>query len=81
VFEKPASIVLNGSVNVHIGMANTTIYAAAKAGLISLARTLSGELLPRGIRGNVASAGPIATPLLSNAGLAGEQLNAVKAQI
>ena len=81
MFEKPASIVLNGSVNVHIGMANTTIYAAAKAGLISLARTLSGELLPRGIRGNVASAGPIATPLLSNAGLAGEQLNAVKAQI
>ena len=27
------------------------------------------------------SAGPIATPLLSNAGLAGEQLNAVRAQI
>ena len=81
VFAKPASIVLNGSINAHIGMANTTIYAAVKAGLISLARTLSGELLPRGIRVNVVSAGPIATPLLSNAGLAGEQLNAVKAQI
>jgi NAD(P)-dependent dehydrogenase (short-subunit alcohol dehydrogenase family) len=81
VFARPASIVLSGSVNAHIGMANTSIYGASKAALISFARTLSGELLPRGIRVNMVSAGPIATPLLSNAGLAGEQLNAVKAQI
>src|SRR5215831_8566285 len=37
VFAKPASIVLNGSINAHIGMPNTSVYAAAKAGLISLA--------------------------------------------
>jgi len=81
VFANPASIVLNGSINAHIGMPNTSIYAAGKAGLISLARTLSGELLPRGIRVNVVSAGPIATPLLSNAGLSGDQLKAVATSI
>jgi len=81
VFSKPASIVLNGSINAHIGMANTTVYAATKAALISLARTLSGELLSRGIRVNVVSAGPIATPLLQNAGLHGDQLQSVKESI
>src|SRR5262245_6834701 len=42
----PASaIVLNGSINAHIGMANSSVYAASKAALISMARTLSAELL------------------------------------
>ena len=31
-----AAIVLNGSINAHIGMANTSAYAASKAALISL---------------------------------------------
>jgi NAD(P)-dependent dehydrogenase (short-subunit alcohol dehydrogenase family) len=74
VFANPASIVLNGSVNAHIGMPGTTIYGAAKAGLISLARTLSGELVSRGIRVNVVSAGPIATALYHKLGLSEEQL-------
>ena len=50
ILANPASIVLNGSINAHIGMPNTTVYAASKAGLVSLARTLSGELIGRGIR-------------------------------
>src|SRR5215467_12899984 len=57
VFANPASIVLNTSVNAHIGMAGTTVYAASKAALISLTRTLSGELLSRGIRVNAVSPG------------------------
>jgi len=81
VFAKTASIVLNGSINARIGMANSSIYSAAKAALISLARTLSGELLPRGVRVNVVSAGPIATPLLKNAGLSDEQLKSVNASL
>jgi NAD(P)-dependent dehydrogenase (short-subunit alcohol dehydrogenase family) len=81
VFAKPASIVLNGSVNAHIGMPNTSMYAACKAALISLARTLSGELISRGIRVNVVSAGPIATPLYGKFGLPEEQLKAVAASI
>jgi len=81
VFANPASIVLNGSINAHIGMPNTSIYGAGKAALISLARTLSGELVSRGIRVNVVSAGPISTALLSNAGFSGEQLKSVAASI
>jgi NAD(P)-dependent dehydrogenase (short-subunit alcohol dehydrogenase family) len=42
VFANPAAIVLTTSVNAHIGMANTTVYGASKAALLSLARTLSG---------------------------------------
>ena len=81
VFANPASIVLNGSINAHIGMANTTIYGAAKAALISLAKTLSRELLGQGVRVNVVSAGPIATPLLKNAGFSEEQLKHVSESI
>jgi len=81
VFAKPASIVLNGSINAHIGMPNTSVYAAGKAALISLTRTMSGERLSRGVRVNVVSAGPIATPLLKRAGLSDEQLKAVQHSI
>jgi len=81
VFADPASIVLNGSINAHIGMPNSSLYSAGKAGLISLARTLSGELLSRGIRVNVVSAGPIATPLYDKFGLPDEQQKAMAASI
>ena len=81
LFANPASIVLNGSVNAHIGMPNTTIYAASKAGLISLVRTLSGELIGRGIRVNAVSAGPISTPLYSKLGFSEAELKNVAASI
>jgi NAD(P)-dependent dehydrogenase (short-subunit alcohol dehydrogenase family) len=64
-----ASIVLNGSVNARIGMPNSSVYSGSKAALISMARTLSGELASRGIRVNVVSPGPIATPLYDKMGL------------
>lgn len=64
-----ASIVLNGSINAHIGMPSSSIYAASKAALISLAKTLSAEWLPRGIRVNVVSPGPVATPIYDKLGL------------
>jgi NAD(P)-dependent dehydrogenase (short-subunit alcohol dehydrogenase family) len=65
----PASIVLNTSINARIGMPNTTVYAATKAGLATLIRTLSAELISRGIRVNAVCPGPIATPLYSKLGL------------
>jgi NAD(P)-dependent dehydrogenase (short-subunit alcohol dehydrogenase family) len=77
IFANPASIVLNGSVNAHIGMPNTSVYAASKAALLSLARTLSGELIGRGVRVNAISPGPIATPLYSKLGLPQDKLKAV----
>lgn len=81
VFANPASIVLNTSVNAHIGMPNTSVYAATKAGLLSLARTLSGELISRGIRVNAVSPGPISTPLYGKLGLPEASLQAVAASI
>lgn len=81
LFASPASIVLNGSVNAHIGMPNTTVYAATKAALVSLARTLSGELISRGIRVNVISPGPISTPLYGKLGLSEADLKNVATSI
>jgi NAD(P)-dependent dehydrogenase (short-subunit alcohol dehydrogenase family) len=81
VFANPASIVLNGSVNAHIGMPGTAVYAATKAALISLARTLSGELISRGIRVNAVSPGPISTPLYGKLGFSEADLKAVSASI
>jgi NAD(P)-dependent dehydrogenase (short-subunit alcohol dehydrogenase family) len=84
-FANPASIVLMASVNAHIGMPNTSVYGATKAALASLARTLSGELVGRGIRVNAVSPGPIATPLYGKLGLPQEQLagvaEAIKGQV
>jgi NAD(P)-dependent dehydrogenase (short-subunit alcohol dehydrogenase family) len=75
------AIVLNGSINAHIGMPNSSVYAASKAALISLAKTLSSELLNRGVRVNVVSPGPIQTPLYGRLGIPAEQLSEVAASI
>jgi len=61
------SIILNTSINAHIGMAGTSVYSATKAALITLARSLSAELLPRRIRVNAISPGPVTTPILGKA--------------
>jgi NAD(P)-dependent dehydrogenase (short-subunit alcohol dehydrogenase family) len=81
IFANPASIVLNGSVNAHIGMPNTSVYGASKAGLLSLIRTLSGELISRGIRVNAVSPGPVSTALYSKLGLSDADLKTVSAAI
>lgn len=76
VFANPASIVLTTSVNAHLGMPNTSVYGASKAALLSFARTLSGELVGRGIRVNAISPGPVATPLYDKLGLPKPELQA-----
>ncbi|MEW9580040.1 SDR family oxidoreductase [Paraburkholderia sp. DGU8] len=81
LLNKGASIVLNGSINAHIGMPASSVYAASKAALISLAKTLSAELLPRGVRVNVVSPGPVHTPLYGKLGLDAATLEATAAQI
>ncbi len=73
-----ASIVLNTSIVAHIGMPNSSVYAASKAALITLVRTLSAELVGRGIRVNAVSPGPIATPILNRLGLPPEALEETK---
>jgi NAD(P)-dependent dehydrogenase (short-subunit alcohol dehydrogenase family) len=81
ILANPASIVLNTSINARIGMPNSSVYSATKAGLISLARTLSGELIGRGIRVNAVSPGPISTPLYGKLGLPEADLKAMAASI
>lgn len=76
-----AAIVINGSINAHIGMPNSSVYAASKAALISLAKTLSAELLPRGARVNVVSPGPISTPLYGKLGMDQATLEATASAI
>jgi NAD(P)-dependent dehydrogenase (short-subunit alcohol dehydrogenase family) len=81
ILANPTSIVLNGSVNAHVGMPNSSVYGASKAALVSFARTLSGELISRGIRINVISPGPISTPLYGKLGLPAADLKTVAASI
>jgi NAD(P)-dependent dehydrogenase (short-subunit alcohol dehydrogenase family) len=76
-----AAVVLNGSINAHIGMPSSSVYAASKAALISLAKTLSAELLGRGVRVNVVSPGPVETPIYRNLGIPAEQLPDIAANI
>lgn len=81
LFANPASIVINASVNASIGMPNTSVYGATKAAILSLVRTLSGELIARGIRVNAVSPGPISTPLYGKLGLSDADLKTVSASI
>lgn len=77
----PSSVILCGSVSARIGLAQSSAYAASKAGLLSLARTLSGELLGRGIRVNGLSPGPTETAALGKLGLPPQEEEALRAQI
>lgn len=58
------SIVFTASVQGHITLPGCAPYAAAKAGLMAVARALSVELGDRGIRVNTVSPGTIDTPML-----------------
>lgn len=75
-----ASIVLNTSVAAAKGFATTSAYAAAKAAVRQLARSLGAELLARGIRVNAVSPGPIETPIYEKLGL-GAHLDDFKQQM
>ncbi len=58
------AVVLTTSVANVKGLPGQATYGAAKAALRSLARTLAVELLPREIRVNAVTPGPIDTPIL-----------------
>jgi NAD(P)-dependent dehydrogenase (short-subunit alcohol dehydrogenase family) len=64
-----ASVILNTSVVAHVGFPNSSVYSASKAALLSLVRTLSADLIGRGIRVNAVSPGPVETPIFGKMGL------------
>jgi len=69
VFANSASVVLNTSINAHVGSARSSVYAATKAAFLNMSKTLSSELLGRGIRVNAVSPGPVETPLYDKLGI------------
>jgi NAD(P)-dependent dehydrogenase (short-subunit alcohol dehydrogenase family) len=64
LINRGGSVVLTTSIANVKGMPGNVAYGAAKAALRSFARTLASELLPREIRVNAVTPGPIDTPIL-----------------
>lgn len=81
LFSKGAAVVLNASINAHLGMPGSTVYGASKAAVVNLAKTLSADLLSRGVRVNVVSPGPISTPILDRMGLPEEATRQIRDNI
>ncbi|MFF2805773.1 SDR family oxidoreductase [Streptomyces sp. NPDC058000] len=75
-----AGVVLTTSIANAVGLLETSVYAAGKAALRSMARSFSRELLPRGIRVNAVSPGPIDTGVLEKA-MTVEAAEELKAQM
>jgi NAD(P)-dependent dehydrogenase (short-subunit alcohol dehydrogenase family) len=78
LMSKGSAIVLNASINAHLGMSGTTVYGATKAAVINMAQTFSRELLERDIRVNVISPGPITSTLLGRDGMSQEKVQEIK---
>jgi NAD(P)-dependent dehydrogenase (short-subunit alcohol dehydrogenase family) len=75
ILRKPASVIITASTVAELGAANMSVYAATKAAVRSLARSLSAELAPQGVRVNVVSPGPVETPIFNKMGLPAEAAN------
>jgi NAD(P)-dependent dehydrogenase (short-subunit alcohol dehydrogenase family) len=74
----PSSVVITASVAAQLGLATASVYAATKAAVVSLGKTLAVELAPRGIRVNVVSPGPIKTPIFGKMGGTAEAQSGVE---
>lgn len=73
-----ASIILNGSMAATIGTGESSAYAASKAGVRAMCRSLAGELSPLGIRVNVVVPGVIETPIWGRTAIPPEAVVAQK---
>lgn len=72
ILRNPASVILTSTSFIEQGAGGMSIYSATKAAVRSLARTLSAELVGRGVRVNVISPGPIETPIFGKLNLPAE---------
>jgi NAD(P)-dependent dehydrogenase (short-subunit alcohol dehydrogenase family) len=62
---KPGSAIVNtASVTAYKGSASLVDYSATKGAIVSFTRSLSQELVEKGIRVNAVAPGPIWTPLI-----------------
>lgn len=78
VLNDNASIILTTTMAGRKGYPDTSVYSATKAAVRSLARTLSAELVGRGIRVNAVSPGPIETPIFGKLGVPEEGVPGLK---
>jgi NAD(P)-dependent dehydrogenase (short-subunit alcohol dehydrogenase family) len=69
-----ASVVLVSSALGQLGLPDAVVYSATKAAIRSFGRTMSAALLDRGIRVNVLSPGPVATPIFEQMGVPFDRL-------
>lgn len=76
-FAAQASVVFIGTFLEQVTFPGLAAYIASKAALRAQMRTLAVELAPHGIRLNMVSPGPTATPIWSNLGLTDEALGGV----
>jgi NAD(P)-dependent dehydrogenase (short-subunit alcohol dehydrogenase family) len=73
------SIVITGSIGGVLAIPGNVAYAASKAGLRAVTRTLAVELVGEGIRVNMVSPGPTETPIINrNPGMSAEAVAALR---
>lgn len=76
-----ATIVVTTSIANLNAQPGFSLYAASKASLASIVKSLALELLPQGIRLNAISPGPVATGILDNIGIPPDILESVRMDI
>ena len=74
IMEEGSSLLLNTTVAYITGVENASIYASTKAALRSVARVLSRELAPKGIRVNTVAPGAIRTGFFERSGLTPQEI-------
>jgi NAD(P)-dependent dehydrogenase (short-subunit alcohol dehydrogenase family) len=81
MLRRGGAVVLNASINAHLGMPGTSAYAASKAALRSFARTAASELAEQGVRVNAISPGPTNTGIVEKSGYSAEAAAALHASL
>ena len=74
---RQGSIIFIGSISPFVGVPGQANYAAAKAGLVGLARSLAKEVAARGVTVNVVAPGLVDTDMTSDLGAARDQMAAM----
>ncbi len=81
LMQKGDSIIFNTSFVADFGIANFSVYSAAKSAVASFIKTFASELSDKGIRVNGVSPGHITTNIYSNTGLSNEAVEQTIASI